>query len=194
MDKNLLAVDEIRKKAGENDIEPNILKFVSVGRIDTWKAYDRLFEILQRLFQEGYRSYWTIVGGGEDFEQIRALFSDSKLRGYVKMTGQLSNPYPYIKDADVALLSKYEGLPNTIFEALVLGTPVVATNVGSISTQIIEGQNGWLVENNEESIYQGLKYILDHPEEIKRFREDLKSYQYDNASVLKTAEMVLFGE
>ena len=195
VDKNLLAVDEIRKKAGENDIEPNILKFVSVGRIDTWKAYDRLFEILQRLFQEGYRSYWTIVGGGEDFEQIRALFSDSKLRGYVKMTGQLSNPYPYIKDADVfALLSKYEGLPNTIFEALVLGTPVVATNVGSISTQIIEGQNGWLVENNEESIYQGLKYILDHPEEIKRFREDLKSYQYDNASVLKTAEMVLFGE
>ena len=71
---------------------------------------------------------------------------------------------------------------------------MVATNVGSISTQIIEGQNGWLVENNEESIYQGLKYILDHPEEIKRFREDLKSYQYDNASVLKTAEMVLFGE
>ena len=51
-----------------------------------------------------------------------------------------------------------------------------------------------MVENNEESIYQGLKYILDHPEEIKRFREDLKSYQYDNASVLKTAEMVLFGE
>lgn len=195
VDWNLLPVDEIQKKARENDMETDILKFVSVGRIDTWKAYDRLFEVLQRLFQEGYRSYWTIIGGGEDFEQIRTLFFDSELRDYVKMTGQLSNPYPYIKDADVfALFSKYEGLPNTIFESLVLGTPVIATNVGSISTQIIDGQNGWLVDNDEEGIYYSLKHILDHPEEIKQFRKTLKTYQYDNTGILKTAEMILFGE
>ena len=190
---NLMPVDEILEKAKE-DLKKYI-SFVTVGRIDAQKAYERLYEVLEQLYTDGYRFYWTIIGDGNEFHHIQSLFMQSKLRQYVTLTGSLSNPFPYIKGADVfALLSQYEGLPNTIFEELILGTPVIATNVGGVSTQIMEEQTGWLVDNNEESIYQGLKYILDHPEEIKQFRENLKAYRYDNASILKTAEMVLCGE
>lgn len=195
VNKNLLPVEEILTKGRKADKDRNLLNFVVVGRIDHWKAFDRLFEVLRRLYQEGYRSYWTIVGDGEDFNRIDSLFTNSEFTDYVELTGQRSNPYSFVRRADVfALLSKYEGLPNTIFESLILGTPVIATNVGGVSLQIQDGETGWLVENNEESIYQGLKHILDHPEEIKQFRENLKSYQYDNSSIFKAAEMVLFKE
>lgn len=193
VNKNLLPVEKILTKGRKADKDRNLLNFVVVGRIDHWKACDRLFEVLQRLYQEGYRSYWTIVGDGEDFNKIDSLFANSELADYVELTGQRSNPYSFVKSADVfALLSKYEGLPNTIFESLILGTPVIATNVGGVSSQIQDGETGWLVENDEEGIYQGLKYILDHPEQVAQAKMRLAQYKYDNEEILRVAKDVLF--
>ena len=102
------------------------------------------------------------------------------------MTGPLSNPFRILKESDVfALLSDYEGLPNTIYEALVLGVPVLATNVGGISTQITDGENGWLVENNERKIESMLETILMNQERIDALKENLKSYIYDNDKVIE---------
>ncbi len=191
---NLIPVHEIREKA-QNDDRKKYIRFVTVGRVDVQKAYDRLFDVLEQLYNEGYRFYWTIIGDGNEFCRIQSMFMQSELRKYVTLTGSLSNPFPYVKEADVfALLSRYEGLPNTIFEALILGTPVIATNVGGVATQICQWKSGWLVENNENDIYLGLKYILDHPEAIAYSKHYLTNYQYNNAVILSTAEKVLFGE
>ena len=93
--------------------------------------------------------------------------------------------------ADVfALLSEYEGLPNTIYEALILGIPVLATNVGGIPNQIDIGETGWLVENNEEDIYNGIKHLLENYDEINIIRSKLKNYNYDNRKIMdKNAEI-----
>ena len=56
-------------------------------------------------------------------------------------------------------------------EAKVLGCPVLATDVSGIREQLIHGETGWIVENSEEGIYQGLKYLLLHPD----LRETLRA-------------------
>jgi hypothetical protein len=56
--------------------------------------------------------------------------------------------------------------------------------VGGIPTQVKEGWNGWLADNNAESIYQILEHILNNYEEIEQYTENLKSYQYDNKAIL----------
>ena len=191
---NLLPVETIKKKAGESD-DKNLVHFVTVGRVDYQKGYDRLFDILESLIENGYRFYWTIVGDGEDYQQLSKRVLDSKLEPYVRMIGARSNPFPYVKKADVfALVSRYEGLPNTIYEAMILGTPVIATNVGGVSSQIEDNVNGWIVENTSEAIYAGIENILKHPEQIRRFKESLESYEYKNDEILKTAMCVLFGD
>jgi len=193
VNRNLIPVKKICDSAKISVKDPTLLKFVTVGRIDQWKAYDRLFEVLRLLYRDGYRFYWTIVGGGEDFDRVNALFANSEFANYVELTGHRSNPYSFMKEADVfALLSRYEGLPNTIYEALILGTPVIATNVGGISQQIQNGKTGWVVENNVEGIYCGLKFILNHPEQIAQAKAQLVQYQYDNDSVLRIAKKVFF--
>ncbi|MEY8232645.1 glycosyltransferase [Oscillospiraceae bacterium 50-16] len=195
VNRNLLPVEKILAKGRRADKDRNLLNFVVVGRIDRWKACERLFAVLWRLYQEGYRSYWTIVGDGEDFNRIDSLFANSELSDYVELTGQRSNPYSFVREADVfALLSKYEGLPNTIFEALILGTPVIATNVGGVSLQIQDGKTGWLVENSEEGIYKGIKYILEHPEQVAQAKVCLAQYKYDNDEILRIAKNILFEE
>ena len=52
----------------------------------------------------------------------------------------MENPFPEVVKADLfALLSEFEGIPNTIFEALILGIPVLATDVGDVKSQIVDG-------------------------------------------------------
>lgn len=192
---NLIPADNIKKLAEKKENEEHRVHFVTVGRIDAQKAYDRLFEVLTQLYDEGFRFYWTIIGGGDDYYAIQKLFASSKLNEYVTMTGPQSNPFPYVKDADVfALMSDYEGLPNTIFESLILGTPVIATKVGGVSTQIQHGHTGWLVENTFEAVYEGLKHILLHPEEIKEFKKNLESYNYDNEQIMANTNKIFFGD
>lgn len=194
VNQNLMPVDEIRRQARRITPKGALVRFVTVGRIDYFKGFDRIYKALNKLYQEGYQFHWTIVGGGENFEEVKFQFGQSEFADRIKFTGALSNPFPVIREADVfALFSRYEGLPNTIYEAMILGIPAIATNVGGVATQIENGVNGWVVENEEDAIYEGIKHILTHPEEVAHYRENLKSYHYNNSEVLSKTEEILFG-
>jgi Glycosyltransferase len=184
--KNIMPENMIKMKANIKKINDNRLNFVTVGRVDKQKAYERLVMILGRLRSEGYKFYWTVIGDGNERSKIENMIIQNELDDVMFMEGAKSNPFPYIKDADVfALMSDFEGLPNTIYESLILGVPVIATNVGGVKTQVINGQTGWLVENDEESIYNGIKEILDNPNEVEIMKEKLKNYVYDNEKIYK---------
>lgn len=75
----------------------------------------------------------------------------------------------WVKAADVfALNSTYEGLSHALIEAMALGTPVVATNVGGNPELIISGKNGLLIPpKDEQALHAALKHIEMHPEEAR---------------------------
>ena len=194
VNRNILLAEDIRKKAVKNSPIGAEVHFVTVGRVDSGKGYDRLLHVLETLYDEGYRFTWTIIGSGTDFSEISASFTYSRIADRVRLLGALDNPYPFVREADVfALFSHYEGLPNTIFEALILGVPVIATNVGGIASQITPGENGWLVPNSEKGIRDGLVHILMNSEEIREYKENLKDYTYDNETVKARTESILCG-
>lgn len=185
VNKNLIPIDDIKKKAIISVKNQLPVHFVTVGRIDYQKAFPRLINILCELKNEGYSFRWRIIGGGNDFHKVKQLIEKNGLTDWVEMLGILDNPFPEIVKGEVfALLSNLEGIPNTIYEALVLGVPVLATDVGGVNTQIEHNVNGWLVDNSEKEIKKMIKYLLVHPEEITKIRENLKIYQYDNEKVL----------
>lgn len=193
VNQNILPSADIRKKAEPIPKKGALVKFVTVGRIDYYKGFDRLYEILEKLYYDGYQFYWTIIGDGEDFEKIKMKFAHSDFANRVIMKGSMTNPFREMKKADVfALFSRYEGIPNTIYEAMILGVPVIATNVGGIPSQIADGINGWLVNNDETDIYRGLIHIFNNPSEIEIYKNNLKNFQYDNAGVLEKTEQILF--
>ncbi len=189
VNKNLIPTDQIRARAEPVQVKnKKAVRFVTVGRIDYQKAYPRLVRILAKLKQEGYQFRWTIIGGGknEEITAVKRSIQKEQLGGWVKLLGELKNPYPQIKGADVfALLSDFEGIPNTIYEALTLGVPVLATDVGGVHTQVEDGVNGWLVENSESCIFEKLAWILMHPQEIERVGKNIETYEYDNEKIRK---------
>lgn len=160
--------------------------FVSCFRFEPVKNVTGIIKTLGRLLVGGVRFHWTFIGDGEQYALAQEMVAQYRLEDHVTFVGQQANPFPYIKQADVFVqFSRYEGLPNTIYEALILGVPVLATNVGAIADQITSPEYGWLIECKEDALAEAIMDIASNPEKIESMKAALKKYRYDNESVEK---------
>jgi len=155
-----------------------------VCRFEAVKEIPRLLRVLKQLYEEEYDFQWTFIGNGDELQWCMDFVNANGLAHVIEFMGKQDNPYIYVKQADVfGLFSKYEGLPNTIYEALILGVPVCATSVGGIKDQVIPHETGWLAENNEKDIFNTLVYIMEHPNEVEQIKKKLINYRYDNQTI-----------
>jgi glycosyltransferase involved in cell wall biosynthesis len=99
--------------------------------------------------------FYHIIGEGNKKEQLQNLINNLHLQNKVFLEGQKNNPFVDMEDASLFLMgSYYEGLPNVLLEAGMLGIPVVAFDVpGGIREIITDGQNGLLVRDNDEKAF-----------------------------------------
>lgn len=123
------------------------LKILAAGRIAPQKNFPRFLHVLAKL-RESYpdlRFDAVLLGDGPDRSLVAQVRDDLGLRDCVSMPGFRSNPYPYIKNADVlCLTSEWEGLPMVIAEAMALGTVVVAHDCPSGPREMIGQGSGIL--------------------------------------------------
>ena len=144
---NPINVEKIQKLAEEEIDFPfnsDTINLISVAALRTQKRHDLLLKTFS-LLPQNYRL--LIAGKGEEEESLKALAKSLNIEERVLFTGVLSNPYPYIKTADLLILtSEHEGFPNVLLEANALGTAIVAFNcIGGISEIIQQGINGFYV-------------------------------------------------
>lgn len=129
-----------------NDIVKKIskYKFLTVGRLSEEKGIDRLLIGLS-LLNIDYAYY--IIGEGPEKNRLLNIVRELRMENKVFFQGRKLYPYQSMQDTDLFLMgSYYEGLPNVLLEAGMLGIPVVAYEApGGITEIIIEGVNGFLV-------------------------------------------------
>lgn len=185
---NLINTNEIIQKSDENlpiKYNRNLINIISVGRLDFSKNYEMLITVHKKLIDSGYNICTYIVGDGNEKARLSSLINELNIADSFILIGQRQNPYPYIKNADLFVLtSRYEGLPTVILEALTLHVPCVSTNVAGVSS-VLKKDYGIIANNNVEDFYQEIKYLLDNPNELEYFRQNLYNFKYDNESILK---------
>ncbi|MCM2272759.1 MAG: glycosyltransferase family 4 protein [candidate division Zixibacteria bacterium] len=87
-----------------------------------------------------------MAGNGPEFERCRELITRHHLEQIVFMPGFERDAVAYLKDADFLVNpSLSEGLPNVILEAMAVGVPVIATNVGGVPELLTDNESGLLV-------------------------------------------------
>ncbi len=158
------------------------LNIVTVSRLSPEKGHLRILNVLKTLKDDGYKFKWHIVGDGPIKNDIENRVIEWGLQDFVYLYGEKKNPYPYIKNADLFLLGSYnESFGLVLIESMILQVPVFSTN--TIAAMEIVGENGFVCENNEKSIYNELKNILNNPQCLLRYKQNLKTYKYENEKI-----------
>ena len=152
-----------------------IVTFVSVGRLERNKGILRLIECCNRLKQAHYSFRLWIIGDGPERKTLEARVRSLDLCNEIQILGAQQNPYAYMAKADVLVCPSYsEGYSTVCAEAIVLNVPVLTTRVGGAAEIIGEAQAGLLVEQEDDALYEGMKQILDHPEQIAQWKDTLQ--------------------
>lgn len=171
---NFYDTDDILHKGSQTytfaGVRPVLL---SVGRMTEQKKYLRFLDVLARLRAEGLDFSWHVLGEGIQRPQIEEKIRHLGLQDCVVLHGLTDNPYKYMKNCDLFVLpSGWEGFPTVTVEAKLLRCPVLATDVAGIREQLRHGETGWIVDNDENAIYEGLKHLLQSPQTIETLRSN----------------------
>ncbi|CAA6817452.1 MAG: Transferase [uncultured Sulfurovum sp.] len=157
------------------------INLLSVSGLRIQKRHDLMLKTLV-LLPKNY--HLTIVGTGETEENLKHLSKYLNINDQVSFVGQQSNPYVYMKEADILILtSEREGFPNVLLEANTLGLPIVAFScVGGIKEIIKEGVNGFYSPFGEcellaENIEKASSFSF---EKDKIIRTTINKYSQEN--------------
>lgn len=122
---------------------------LSVGRYHWVKGYNYILEALAKVKEEGICFSYVICGDGneEETKQLKYLINLHKLNDEVDLVGfvDYNNIYNYYYSADIYICgSLYEGMPNSVINAINHQISTIATSVGGIPEIIEDNINGLL--------------------------------------------------
>ena len=143
---------------------------LSVGRLHYQKGFDMAIKACKNLIDKNYDIKWYIIGEGEERENIIKLVKENHLEDRFILLGLKSNPYPYIKQADIYVQpSRYEGKSIALDEAKILNKPIIVTNYTTAKDQVNHGIDGLIVDMDQESISDGIERLIKD----KKLKESL---------------------
>ncbi|MBZ5749698.1 glycosyltransferase [Metabacillus rhizolycopersici] len=183
---NITSPEFIREMANEKVENPlvqdNRFKIVTVARLSHAKGIDNAVKALKILKEKGYDEIaWYVVGYGGDESMIKDLIKESKLENSFILLGKKTNPYPYIKKADLYVQpSRYEGKAVTVGEAQILSKPVMITNYTTANSQVKDGIDGCITELSVEGITTGIERLYKDSGKRKTLINNCKNTDYSN--------------
>ena len=163
----------------------NGLTLVTVGRLVPQKGYDIAAKAAWLLKKRGIDFHWYVVGGG-DSAPIERDIAQYEIQDCFTLLGAKSNPYPYMKAADIYVqTSKFEGYCLTLAEARMLNIPCVTTNFDVVYAQMVNGENGLVVEMNAETVADGITRLAADSELYQHIRQYQEREKKGNVEEIK---------
>lgn len=163
-------------KAIRNDINKE-LRLVFMARINKYKGYPAIFELLSRLDKQGIEYSMTFYGPIIDRDRMDFL-NKIKNGKCVKYEGLLmpDEIHNTLADYDVLLLpTQYytEGFPGSILDAYIAGIPVIVTEWKHSHEFVVDGKTGFIVPFKE-----GLDLMVDRVKWLNENRDKLQQMKY----------------
>jgi len=113
---------------------PERLVLVMLGNIKMrHKGYDLAAQLARQLKDEGMQFELRIAGRSDEIAVLDAVVRKLSVESVIKFYGEVSHPEEFLRGGHLfLLLSRFEGMPNTLLEALNVGLPAIATEVGDL--------------------------------------------------------------
>lgn len=166
--------------------EPPVI--LGVGRLEPVKDFATLLRAFALIIQQ-LPARLVILGEGGERASLEHLAQSLGIAEQVHMPGFVSNPFPYMRRAGVFVLSsRFEGLPNSLIQAMACKCPVVSTDCPSGPNEILSnGEYGHLVPVGDSlALAEAILEVLQGggkpvpPEWLNQFEEEVIVERYLN--------------
>lgn len=139
-DNNLIANPEVKK---------DIVKLTMIARFAEPKDHLSLIESLNEIKNENWEL--TFVGDGPLINNVKKTCHNLGLSNKINFIGEQQNVVPTLLESNVfILISKSEGLPISIIEAMRSGLPIIASDVGGVNELIRNQKEGYLIDKGNK--------------------------------------------
>jgi len=168
---NVKLFEEFRKREKTKN---NKIVFGFVGGTAKHKGITVLLEALEKI-NEKEKFFEIYIYGSCDPNSIH--FKRLKKLSFVKIKGKYANVKEPFSEIDVLIFPSicYENCPLTLREAMITGTPVIASNIGGIPEIIKDGINGFLFDYNKpEKLKEKILIIATNLELLEKLRKNCK--------------------
>jgi glycosyltransferase involved in cell wall biosynthesis len=165
---------------GEGPIDPRLAELSGGGPVvgalallHRRKGLETLIDATPRMLDRHPRAQLAIVGEGPELETLRARARRRNVAHAVCFLGPSEDPLSTVRGMDVFVLPSWaESFPYVILEAMSLGRPIVASNVGGVREAVVDGESGLLVPpRDEHALAIALTDLLDDPGRAARMGE-----------------------
>ena len=146
-------------------------KLICVGSLTEIKRQDWLIRIAKRLDSCKVDIHIDIIGDGPLYNDLKNQIQNLGLQKIITLHGNQDSPIDYLLMADIFLHpSSAEGFPNAVLEAMAVGLPIIATEVGDIPLMIEDNKQGFVTaKDNFNLFYQRLLYLIENPDRRQEF-------------------------
>jgi len=189
-------IKEKSKERVDDIIFQDIVNVFTMGRVVPEKAFDRLARVHKRLIEQGvHHSIYHLGGGNTGF--LQNYVNNLGICSTFHIIGFRENPYAYLSHADLFVCSSdMEGFSTSVTESLILGIPVVSTNVSGARELLGDhDQYGIVTSVSDDALYDGMLAMLTNPGLLSHYKQKAieRGVSFNKVSSIQSVEY-LFGE
>lgn len=174
--RNCHRYDEIRHLAAIDPVEydKSRVNVIMVSRLAHEKGIERALQALKYAISKGADVTLNIVGGGPMMDALVHEAEELGISESVKFHGEQSNPYRFIVNADLFMMTSFhEAAPLVIDEAVCLGVPVLSVETSSSEDMILKRSCGVVCNNTIEALSRTLYSMICDKESLKSIKAGL---------------------
>ena len=190
------SIDILKFKPIECD---KIYDIITLGRISEEKQLDLFIKIIS-ILKLKYPNIKVGIGGtGPEFHKIEKLIKELNLNSNVELLGFINSDdlVNFLNAGKIFLsCSKTEGLPRTVIQSIACGLPNVSSNVGDLCDLIINGYNGFLIDDiaQPELYAEKIDFLFTNQSILNKFSSNGLIHvkeNYDHSAAEKVWDNIL---
>jgi glycosyltransferase involved in cell wall biosynthesis len=166
--------------------------FAVIGRLFPDKGHRFFLQAFSHVVQNNSLNIALLIGDGPSEEDIKIQIKDLKLENNVFLCGVRKDmKYIYNNVDYIVMPSLTEGLPYVLLEAMLYKVPILATDVGGISSLVKNDVTGYLVPPGDvESLKNDMNKMLNNPEKIKTMAENAYNLVKEEYSARRMVDQI----
>lgn len=188
---NPVSVEDFLRK------RPEHLHILTAGRLAEQKNHKMLMDAVAILRSSIADIQCSIYGEGELREELEDYRKEKGLEELVELPGHSRNIHEKVAQASVFVLtSEYEGLPNALIEAMMMGVPCITTDYPGSDEVITDGETGLIIPRQDpKALAEAVLRLINEPalEDALSRQAMAAAVRYQTANVINRWREVIEG-